>query len=496
MTGPAWLPGRAGRPGRVRPPVRAQPPDRRRTPAPLLRHRLPSGRGAIEQPNAGDDGDAALTARFWVLLGVTGVATGLLADLMMAILFHVEHAAYRYHAGSFAGAVAAVPGGRRVALLLLAGVIGGAGWYLLRRVVPGRSEIDDALWSGSGELSFRRSLGTSVLSEIVIGLGASLGRESAPKLMGGAAGSLLARVTRLSPAQRRLLVACGGGAGLAAVYDVPLGGALFTAEILVGSLTLPTMLPALACSGIATLTGWLYLPDQATYTDIPGYHSSARLVVWALVAGPLVGVLAAGYVRLLGWVSHHRVRGVGSLGAPLLAFGVLGVVGIARPELLGNGKGIAHAAFVGSGTLALLLALAVLKPLATALCLASGASGGLFTPVLATGAALGGGLGLLWSRAWPGSPVGAYAMVGATAMIGAAMQAPLAALVLVLELTHTGFDLVVPMVLATAAATAVTRYLDGYSIYSARLPAQDVGPETGPGTSDGTGGVSTASGSR
>ncbi len=450
--------------------------DRARTPAPLLRHRVASGRGAIEQPNAGHDGEAALTLRLWVLIVATGVATGLLADLMMAVLFHVEHAAYRYHAGSFTGAVSGVPGRRRVELLVLAGVLGGVGWYLLRRVLPGRSEIDDALWSGSGELSFRRSLATSVLSEIVIGFGASLGRESAPKLMGGAAGSVLARVTGLSPAQSRLLVACGGGAGLAAVYDVPLGGALFTAEILVGSLALATTLPALACSGVATVTGWLYLPDQATYTDIPGYHSSARLIVWALVAGPLIGVLAAAYVRLLGWISHHRVRGVPSLAAPLVAFGILGVVGIARPELFGNGKGIAHAAFVGSGSLALLVTLAVLKPLVTALCVAGGASGGLFTPVLATGAALGGGLGLLWSGVWPGSPVGAYAMVGATAMVGAAMQAPLAALVLVLELTHTGFDLVVAMLLATAAATAVTRYLDGYSIYSARLPAHNPAP--------------------
>jgi CIC family chloride channel protein len=453
--------------------------ERVRVPAPVIGRRVASGRGATEQPNAGPDGEAALTARFWVLVVVTGVATGLLADLMMAVLFHVEHAAYAYRSGSFLTAVSAVSAGRRIVDLLIAGVVGGLGWYLLRRIVSGRSEIDDALWSGTGDLSFRRSLGTSLLSEVVIGLGASLGRESAPKLMGGAAGSLLARVTHLTSAQQRLLVACGGGAGLAAVYDVPLGGALFTAEILVGSLALPTVLPALVCSAVATITGWLYLPDQATYTDIPSFHSSPRIIVWALVAGPLIGILASGYVRLIGWVTHHRVRGPASLFAPLLAFGILGLAAIAYPQLLGNGKGIAHAAFAmngtttGAGALVLLLTLAVAKPLVTALCLSSGASGGLFTPVLATGGALGAGLGILWSNLWPGSPAGAYAMVGATAMIGAAMQAPLAALVLVLELTHTGFDLMVPMLVATAAATAVTRYLDGYSIYSARLPARD-----------------------
>ncbi len=131
------------------------------------------------------------------------------------------------------------------------------------------------------------------------------------------------------------------------------------------------------------------------------------------------------------------------------------MIGIAYPQLFGNGKDMAHDAFLGGGTIGFLLALAVLKPAVTALCLASGASGGLFTPVMSTGAVLGGGLGLLWSHLWPGTPVGAYAMVGAAAMIGCAMQAPITGLALVLELTHSGFALMTPMIVATVIATAV-----------------------------------------
>jgi H+/Cl- antiporter ClcA len=93
---------------------------------------------------------------------------------------------------------------------------------------------------------------------------------------------------------------------------------------------------------------------------------------------------------------------------------------------------------------------------------------------MSTGAVLGGFLGLAWNLAWPGSPVGAFAMVGAVAMIGASMQAPLTALALILELTHSGFALMVPMVAATVTATAVARHIDGYSIYSARLSAAEV----------------------
>jgi CIC family chloride channel protein len=447
---------------------------RQRIPAPLIKTRLPSGAGAMTQPNVTGDGDARLTPRFWAMVLLTGVATGLIAVALMALLFGVEHLAFGVgHDGQgFEHAVERAGAWHRVIPLLVAGVFGGLAWYLLRRYTPGkRTEVDEVLWTGKGRLSFLRSLGTSVISEIVIALGASLGREAAPKLMGAVSGSVIAGWAGLTEGQRQLLVACGGGAGLAAVYNVPLGGALFAAEILIGSMNLPVVLPALACSGVATAVAWIYLPQQATYLDIPAYHFAPRLLVWALLLGPLVGVLAAGYVRLIGMVSHHRATGLVALFAPLVAFAILAVIGLRYPELYGNGRGMARDAFLGLGTIGMLAALAVLKPLVTVLCLGSGAAGGLFTPVMSTGAVLGGALGLAWNHLWPGSPIGAYAMIGAAAMIGAGMQAPLTAVALVLELTHSGFALMVPMVLATVLATGVSRWIDGYSIYSARLSA-------------------------
>lgn len=425
----------------------------------------------MEQPNATGDGDLRLTPWFWALLIVTGVLTGLFGDLMMAILHGVAHLAFGYQQGRFEDGVTEASGVRRVAALAVGGLVVGLGWYWLRRLTPGESaDLDDSLWTGTGELSFRRSFVSSVLSEVAVGSGASLGREAAPKLLGAVSGSVLGRWRRLSGPQRRLLVACGGGAGMAAVYNVPLGGALITAELLYGSLSLPVVLPALLCSWIATATAWISLPIAPTYTNIPRYSLTPELMVWALAVGPVIGVISVAYIRLIGWVSHHRLSGrIAALG-PLLAFTLLGLVALRYPQLLGNGKDMAHDAFVGRTTLALLLALFVLKPLVTALCLGSGATGGLFTPIMSTGAMLGGFLGLLWSLAWPGSPEGSYAIVGAAAMVGAGTQAPLSALALVLELTSTTQTLLVPMIAATALATTVARYLDGYSIYSARLP--------------------------
>jgi len=218
---------------------------------------------------------------------------------------------------------------------------------------------------------------------------------------------------------------------------------------------------------------WLYLPTGATYADIPSYRFSASLMVWSLLAGVVIGLLAVFYVRLIGWAAHFRAKGVQILWIMPVAFGILGVIGIWYPQLFGNGKDMAHEAFLGVGGVGLLFALFALKPVVTAMMLGSGAAGGVFTPFLATGALFGACFGALWIDMWPGTPIGAFALVGAAAMIGASMQAPLAGLVLVLEFTHSGFSLAIPMMAATAIATLLVRQIDGYSIYSARLPRRE-----------------------
>jgi H+/Cl- antiporter ClcA len=444
--------------------------ERVRNPAPRLPHRLPSGRGATEQPNNTDDA-VELTPRFWLALLATGVTTGVAGMGLMALLFGVEDLAYGSRHPDFQAAVTRASGLHRVIALLVAGAIGGVAWWALRRWTKGSAEIDDAVWSGV-PLAARRSLGSGILSEVVVGLGASLGREAAPKLFGGLAGGTIGRRLGLTPAQVRLLIACGGGAGLACVYNVPLAGALFTAEVLLGAVSVPVLLPALACSAIATLTAWIYLSHGPAYVDVPAYHTSAALVVFSVLAGPVLGLLAVGYVRMIGLVTYYRVTGAALIPSMVGVFAVVGAIGIRYPQLFGNGKDMAHVVLLGGGTVGVLLALAVLKPLVTAACLGAGASGGVLTPTLASGAVLGGGLGLLWSDAWHGTSAGAYAMVGAAAFVGAAMQAPVSGLVLLLELTHSGFGLLVPMIIATGLATLLVRYLDGYSIYSARLRPQ------------------------
>lgn len=432
----------------------------------------------MEQPNNTHEGEATLSLKFWLMVVLTGIASGLFGDFLMWILFGVQHIAFDYHTGSLQSAVERVSADRRVIVLSIAGIVGAIGWYLVRQYMKSeKTDFDDAIWHGDGQLGFRRSIATSVVAEVVIGMGASIGREAAPKLTGGASASVLANWARLSPAQRKLLVACGGGAGFAAVYNVPLGAALFTAEVLCGSIALPVILPALACSCIATATAWLYLPNHATYLHIPNYRTTASLLVWAVCVGPVIGVLSAAYIRIIGWVSHHQVRNKNIFVSFPIAMLILGLIGIAYPQLFGNGKDMAQSVFLGGGSLVFLFALSALKPMVTAMTIGAGGVGGLFTPSLSLGAVLGGFLGGSWTLLWGGTPLGAFAMVGAVATLSAAMQAPLASLLLVLELTHSGFQLIAPMMVATVIATLVTRHIDGYSIYSIRLPS--TGEDTG-----------------
>jgi H+/Cl- antiporter ClcA len=235
------------------------------------------------------------------------------------------------------------------------------------------------------------------------------------------------------------------------------------------------VLPALATSLTATAVAWIALPAHAVYR-LPHVQLTASQVVWAALIGPLAGLAAVLWVRLIDRATRLRPSTPRArLLAPLTAFAALGAVSIAYPQLLGNGIDIVQGSLLGQLSLGLLAALLVLKPLATAACLGSGAPGGLFTPTLAYGVLLGGLAGHVWSLIWPGAAPGAYALVGGAAVLAAAMQGPLAAIVLTFELTRASEALMVPLLLAVVGATVVARLLRADSIYSARLPAYAAG---------------------
>ncbi len=412
-------------------------------------------------------------AGFWIAVILTGLGAGASAVALTLLLEAVQHLMWP-GSGTLLDAASAASAWRHVLVLLGAGLVTGAGQVVLGRLSSGNGiETTQAIWFSAGRLPTLRTLGSAVLSVIIVGMGVSLGREGAPKQAGAVIANVLADRRGLSDEQRRLLVACGAGAGMAAAYGVPLGGALFALEVLRGMLALRLVLPAVLASLIATAVSWIALPDAPTYV-IPSYPLSASIMVWALVAGPIAGLVSVGFVRMIAWADRNKPKGWLRLVTPAFALGLLGVVSIRFPQLLGNGKDIADLAFTGNVAPMLLLALLFLRPAATFLCFASGAPGGLFTPTLTLGALLGGVLGYAWSLLWPGAPTGLFALIGAGAVLAATTQGPISAVVLMMELTGRDRSFIVPLLLAVAAATLVARSIEPRSIYDARLTDEEV----------------------
>jgi H+/Cl- antiporter ClcA len=286
-------------------------------------------------------------------------------------------------------------------------------------------------------------------------------------------GNWLADGAKLSDEQRRLLVACGAGAGMAAAYGVPLGGALFSLEVLRGVLALRLVLPALMASTVASLVAWTVVPNDPLYV-FPAYEMSASVVVWSLFMGPVTGLVSVGYVRAIAWADRHKPNGWKRIVLPLVVMGIFGAVSFPFPQLLGNGQAVSEFAFKGDIGAWMLLCVLVLKPLATTMSIRSGAPGGLFTPSLTVGAMLGGVLGYGWSLVWPGPPVGLYSVLGAAAMLAATTQGPISTVVLVFELTGHNRSFIAPMLLAVTTATLVARIIEPRSIYDAKLSDEQV----------------------
>ena len=398
------------------------------------------------------------SGRFLLVAVATGVAAGVGGVLLTLLLHLVQHLAFGYTEDTFLVGVQRASGLRRVTAMALGGALVGTGWWALRRWAPPVLPIDRAVADPAVSLPVRASAADAGLQILAVGCGASLGREGAPRLVGAAAAGWLAGRAGLDADARRTLVACGAGAGLAAVYNVPISGALFALEALLVSFAARQAVPALVSAAVAAGVALPVLSGRPTY-QLPALLLSPSLLVWSLLIGPVAAAVAAGLVT-----GAARARSLSPSGWRLpigttLVFAAVGALSIRFPQLLGNGKGAAQLAFDGFVGLALAAALVVLKPLVTVACLASGATGGLLTPAFATGALLGALTGGAWSLLWPGTPLVAFALVAATAVLSISLRAPFCAITLALELTHTGLALAIPLVLAVGGALLTARLL-------------------------------------
>ena len=396
---------------------------------------------------------------------LTGLLAGLSGMVLALILHAIQHLAFGYSPGqivsaeSFLQGVADSSWPRRLSAIVAGGAIAGFGWWLLGRYGQKRVSIASAVANPSVAMPAGTTTIHALLQIVTVALGSPLGREVAPREMGALGAGMVARKLGLMADETRTLVACGAGAGLAAVYNVPLAGALFSLEVMLLSFSWEKTLAAIITSAIAAWTATLGLGEESQYhftSDILP-HS---FLWWAIIAGPILGA-GAWLFRKATSTARSGVRSNWQMPVfCLLAFSLLAALSLYFPQLPGNGKGPMQLALsdeLGFPGAAMLLALKMVVILAV---LRGGAEGGLLTPGLAVGGLTSLLLCMLWQQLLPGGDYASFALVGAAAFLAASMQMPLTAVALVMEFTHMDHSYLAPTLLCAAGAFLTCRILD------------------------------------
>jgi CIC family chloride channel protein len=421
---------------------------------------------------------------------VVGIITGIGAFLFRELIglvhnvFFLQQFSFAYDSSIF---TPANPWGPWVILVPAVGAIGVT--FIIANFAPeakghGVPEVMDAIYYNSGRIRPIVAVAKSLASALAIGSGAAVGREGPIIQIGSALGSTLGQLIRMPAGQRITLVAAGAGAGIAATFNTPIGGVMFAIELMLPEVSVNTFLPVAAATGTATFIGRLVFGPQPAFIvpsmdALPLAHPEkalATLLLYVLL-GALCGVAAALFIKTLHFAEDvfEKVPGrytrhvFGMLLVGCLIYGLhqqfghyfVEGVGYSTIQAILNGWGAAGG---------LLLLLFVAKLFATSTSLGAGSSGGIFSPSLFMGSTLGAAFATLVAFLLPGLAldVPAFAMVGMGAMVGGGTGAAMTAVTMIFEMT-LDYHIVLPMILAVAAALGVRRALSRENIYTAKL---------------------------
>ncbi len=291
--------------------------------------------------------------------------------------------------------------------------------------------------------------------------GHSVGREGPAVHLGATAGSRLAQWFHLANSNSRTLVACGVAAAIAASFNTPLAGVVFAMEVVLMEYVLASFIPVILAAVVATLVSRIFFGDAPAFDVPPMQLGSMQEIPYVLLLGVVVGCIAALFyytLRYFSGVAQARPLWQRTTLAGLL----VGLCALFVPAVMGVGYDTVNGAMLGQFGVGLLLLIVVVKVVATSASLGLGIPGGLIGPTLVIGACAGAALGALAAMASPDvtSSAGHYAMIGMGAMMGATLQAPLAALLALLELTANP-HIILPGMLAIVAASLVSTQLFG-----------------------------------
>lgn len=330
----------------------------------------------------------------------------------------------------------------------------------MEAVLVSRSRIE-------GKVAILKPLSAAV----AIGTGGPFGAEGPIIQTGGALGSLVGQIVSMTTTERKVLLACGAGAGMAATFNTPIAGVILAMELLLFEFRSRSFIPLVIASTLATSVRVLLFGQRSMFTmghvdfDVP------RGLPFYLLLGVICGVAAIGLTKLLYWTEDQFERlPLGNLWHPAIGGLAVGVIGFFIPRVLGVGYDTISDILNGNLALKLLILIAIFKALALVISLGSGTSGGLLAPTFMSSAALGGAFALMMNRIFPGAHLspGAYALVAMAAVFGAASRATFTFIVFAFEITGN-YNAILPLMLGSVIADMIAIHYLPASIMTEKL---------------------------
>jgi CIC family chloride channel protein len=405
------------------------------------------------------------------LAGLVGIIGGLYTYIFSSLIRAFMSITLR-HVGETVEVAEMLDPWERLLVPVFGGLAAGLILYWGLRLVgnQGANNILEVVVAGDGRLRMRSALVKAASSVVSIATGASIGREGSIAQMTATLSSKLGQIAEWPPYRLRLLVACGTASGISAAYNAPVAGAIFAAQIVLGNFAMNLFAPIVLASVVATMVSRYFFGLKPFY-EVPPYDFTRLMQLpWFLILGLFSGLLAAGFLKLL----HKSEEFFAQLKAPIycrlpIAGLIVGILAIWLPQVWGNGYGAINSILHHEPSLVFLVGLFVAKLIATLVTVGAGTVGGVFTPTLFLGAALGSLFGtFLHEFNMTQLPTGAFALVGMGSVLAGTIHAPLLAMIMIFEIS-LNYSVMPPLMLACIISSLVARQLHPDSIYTAPL---------------------------
>jgi len=405
-----------------------------------------------------------------ILTGIVIVAFRLLAEGVLALLLSGDPENYEALAWQYRALLPVLAG----LFLVLLFHFASKGIHVL-----GVARVMERMAYHQGHFRLRELLLQFFGAAAAIIGGYSVGREGPHVHLGASSGSLLGQWLRLPNNSIRTLVGCGTAAGIAASFNTPLAGVIFALEIVMLEYTIASFIPVILAAASATLVSIAVFGNEAGF-DIPTMElANLAHMPLVLLLGLVVGILAAAFIQSMQFVASIG-RSFALWQRFLAAALIAALFAVLLPEVMGIGYDSVNDALLGELGLVMLALLVVGKLLATSFSVGLGIPGGMIGPSLFIGAALGALVANLFALAGFEVDVGFFALLGMGAMMGASLQAPLAALTAIMELTHSPGIIMPGMVVIITASLTASELFRKESLFITMLKASGMDYSTTP----------------